>query len=430
MELLVDLHIHSHFSRATSPEMNLSCLYRYGKIKGINIIGTGDFTHPAYFKEIKEKLEPAENGLFKLKDEFARGEDRFVPQSCKGNLIRFVPTVEISSIYSKAGRVRKVHNLIVAPDLKAVTEINARLAKIGNLTADGRPILGLDSKELLKITLASDPRAFFIPAHIWTPWFSIFGSKSGFNSLQEAFEELTPEIKALETGLSSDPFMNWRWSNLDGITLISNSDAHSPGKLAREANVLDITPGYDELINAIKTGDERFKGTIEFFPDEGKYHLDGHRLCKIRFTPEETRKHKGICPVCGKALVIGVENRVEELADRDDQYKPKNHKQVEYIIPLSEIISEIVNVKSTSSAKVKNEFERICTSLGDEFSVLRKIPIDEMKAKGFPELAEGIRRMRGGFVHIEPGYDGVYGIIKVFAGKSDRLYLQGQTNLL
>ena len=397
--------------------MNSEDLYYWGKIKGINVLGTGDFTHPAYFAELREKLEPAEPGLYRLKEDFASTHDAKLPASLKNNLFRFLLTVEISNIYSKNGKVRKLHNLLVAPSLEVAAELNERLARIGNLKADGRPILGLDSKELLKICLQTSKDILFIPAHIWTPWFSMFGSKSGFDSITEAFEDLAGEIKAIETGLSSDPFMNWRLSQLDGLTIVSNSDAHSPGKLGREANVLNCELDYYAIVKAIKTNNEHFLGTIEFFPEEGKYHYDGHRLCGVRFTPTETKQHHGICPKCGKPLVIGVENRVEDLADRAADYKPKQHKQVEYIIPLVELLAEIKGVKSSNSSAVVKSYEKICAALGDEFSILRKLPITDIKQAGFPEIAESLTRMRKGEVHVEPGYDGVYGVIKVFESR-------------
>ncbi|HSW37809.1 MAG TPA: endonuclease Q family protein [Candidatus Saccharimonadales bacterium] len=428
MELVVDLHVHSRYSRATSKDCTLAGLYKWGKIKGINIIGTGDFTHPAWFAELREQLEPADPGLFKLKDEIAKQIDKEVPASCRDNLIRFVPSVEIACIYSKAGRVRKLHNLLVAPSLESVAKINDRLSRIGNLKADGRPILGLDSKELLKITLESDPTALFIPAHIWTPWFGMFGSRSGFDSLEEAFEELAGEIKIIETGLSSDPAMNRRVSQLDGVTVTSNSDAHSPQKLGREASVVNCQVSYADIAGAFKTNDERFVGTIEFFPEEGKYHYDGHRACGVRFTPAETRGHKGICPVCGKPLTVGVDYRVEELADRPGEPKASAGKQVEYIIPLAEIIAEIKNVKSVSSAAVTRLYHEVINRLGDEFSVLRSVPIETIRAAGFSELASAITKMRGGDVLLDPGYDGVYGTIKVLKNKQEQL--SNQTSLL
>lgn len=416
MEIILDVHIHSQYSRATSRQMNAMDLYRWAKIKGISVMGTGDFTHPKYFAELQEQLEPAEDGLYKLKKKYADKQDKLVPPSCRNNQVRFLLTVEISTIYSKNGKVRKLHNLLILPSFKAAEKTITTLNKIGNLKADGRPILGLDSKELLKITLDADSKALFIPAHIWTPWFSMFGSKSGFNSMEEAFEELTPNIYAVETGLSSDPFMNWRVKDLDGLTLISNSDAHSPEKLGREANVLNCDLSYTSIYETLKTNDKRFVGTIEFFPQEGKYHYDGHRTCNVRFTPDQTKKHKGLCPKCKLPLVVGVDYRVGELADskRGESYKPKKHKSVEYIIPLVEMIAEVKGVKGVASKTVKSEYAALTTAFGSDFNILRKVPIEAIKKGGFPEMAEALKRMRAGKVYIEPGYDGVFGVIKVF----------------
>jgi DNA helicase-2/ATP-dependent DNA helicase PcrA len=431
-ELIVDLHIHSHFSRATSKNCDLQGLYRWGKIKGINIIGTGDFTHPEWFAELRENLEPAEPGLFKLRQDLADEIDKTLPESVRGNIIRFVPTVEIATIYSKGGKVRKLHQLLVMPSFTAVSEINARLERIGNLKADGRPILGLDSKELLRHTLEADARGLYIPAHIWTPWFGLFGSKSGFDTIQEAYEELSPEIRAIETGLSSDPSMNWRVQNLDGLAVVSNSDAHSPQKLGREATVIRTELSYDSIIGALKTNDERLVGTIEFFPEEGKYHHDGHRACNVRFEPEQTRAHDGLCPVCGSPLVVGVNYRVGELADplRAGDFLPPRPKQVEYIIPLPEVLAELHGTKSVSSVKVVADYERAYRLLGDEFSILRNVPIDQIRDAGLPLLAIAIERMRARDVVLEPGYDGVFGVIKVFKNLSERQEMLNQLSLL
>ncbi len=425
MELILDLHIHSHYSRATSRDCNLEGLYKWGKIKGINIIGTGDFTHPAWFAELQEKLEPAEPGLYRLKENLSKSIDAELPKSVRNNLMRFILTVEISNIYSKSGKVRKLHNVVVAPSFECVSEINTQLARIGNLKADGRPILGLDSKELLRMTLKTDSRMLFIPAHIWTPWFAMFGSKSGFDTIEEAFEELTPEIKAIETGLSSDPFMNWRLDQLKNVAILSNSDAHSPQKLGREATVLNLDMkaslselSYDNIIDAIRKNDERLVGTIEFFPQEGKYHFDGHRACKIRFTPEETKKHQGICPVCHNPLTVGVDYRVGELANHAETYRPGKHKSVEYIIPLTEVIAELEGVKSATK-NVWGIYERVYSALGNEFDILRKISTEEIAEAGFSNLSDAIKRMRSGKVYVDPGYDGVYGVIKVYGNRTE-----------
>lgn len=428
---MVDLHVHSKYSRATSKNSDLEGLYFWGKLKGIHIIGTGDFTHPEWFNEFQSKLEPAEPGLFRLKPELADEIDKRLPPSVRNTPIRFVPSVEIATIYSKGGKVRKLHQLVVVPSFKAVSELNARLERIGNLKADGRPILGLDSKELLRHALESDPNALYIPAHIWTPWFGMFGSKSGFDSITEAYEELAPEIRAIETGLSSDPHMNWRVHHLDGIAITSHSDAHSPGKLGREATVMQTDNlSFDNLLGAIKSNDERLVGTIEFFPEEGKYHLDGHRVCNVRFTPEETRAAGGLCPVCGKPLVVGVHNRLEELAVRPHGHQPENAKRVEYIIPLAEILAELKGTKSTSGKAVVAAYHEVIDRLGDEFSVLRSVPVGAIEAAGFPLLALAITRLRAGDVVREAGYDGVYGTIKVFKDANERAQTMNQLSLL
>lgn len=419
MKLIVDFHIHSKHSRATSRDMDLQHLYRWGKIKGINVIGTGDFTHPGWFAELREKLEPAEVGLFKLKDDLANEQDKTLPDQIRQQPLRFLLTTEISSIYSKNEKVRKMHNVLIAPSFESVSKIIAKLQAIGNLASDGRPILGLDSKKLLAITLEADERNIFIPAHIWTPWFSLFGSKSGFDSIKEAFEELTPHIRAIETGLSSDPFMNWRVDQLKDIAIISNSDAHSPQKLGREATIFDCMLTYDDIIGGLRSNDHRLVGTIEFFPQEGKYHYDGHRICKTVYSPEETRRRGGICPKCGKPLVVGVDYRVSELSNHPETYKPAKHKSVEYIIPLAEIIAQLRGTKSSTSKPVMKEYESIYTTLGNEFDVLRTVPIETIRSAGFETLAIAIDRMRKGQIHVQPGYDGVYGVIKVFASEKD-----------
>ncbi len=425
--MIVDLHLHSHFSRATSSDMDLLHLYDWAKLKGINVLGTGDFTHPGWVQEIKEQLVPAEPGLFQLKPEFAKPRDKQLPASYQANKLRFMLTAEISTIYSRADQVRKLHHVLLAPSLKVVAKINQELDQIGNLQADGRPILGLDSRDLLKIVLAAE--GFLIPAHIWTPWFAMFGSKSGFDTIEAAFGDLSSEIKAIETGLSSDPFMNWRLSQLDHLTLVSNSDAHSPRKLGREANLIDVDYDYQQILQAIKTNDERFLGTIEFFPQEGKYHYDGHRKCDVCFSPSQTKKHQGLCPQCGKPLVLGVDYRVEQLADRPADFKPKQHKKVEYIIPLPEILAEISQVKGTQTKTVQTKFRHLLKTFGSEFKILRELDLAELKAAGYPVLAEALRRLRQEQVIVKPGYDGVYGQIKLFKDEPELKSFQGQSKL-
>ncbi len=400
MKFIGDFHIHSKYSRATSPRTDLRNLSRWAEIKGINVLGTGDFTHPEWFKELKEKLKPAEPGLFCLKNSESQ--------------IRFLLTSEISCIYSKKNRVRKIHVLIFAPSFEIVDKINTHLGWIGNLKSDGRPILGLDVKELLKIVLDISEDCFVVPAHIWTPWFSLFGSKSGFDTTEECFEDYSKYIYAMETGLSSDPAMNWRLSALDKITLISNSDAHSPEKVGREANVFDTELSYSAIIKAIKSKDpKRFLYTIEFFPEEGKYHYDGHRNCGVVASPQETKKYGGICPVCGRPLTIGVLNRIEELADRGNGFIPEGAIPFKKLIPLKEIIAEVLDVGS-SSKRVEREYQKMIDTFGSELRILLDIPENELKNIALPGVADGIAKMRKGSVFVEPGYDGVYGKIKVF----------------
>ncbi len=428
MELLVDLHVHSHYSRATSRNCTIEGLYFWGKLKGINVIGTGDFTHPEWFQEFRDKLTPVEGGLFELRKEIADEIDRTLPASVRSNLIRFVPSVEIATIYKKGERVRKLHQLIIMPSFEAVSRLNAQLERVGNLKADGRPILGLDSYELLRFALEADKDTLYIPAHIWTPWFGLFGSKSGFDTLTEAYEDLAPEVHAIETGLSSDPAMNWRLKQLDGLAITSNSDAHSPQKLGREATIVNTNLTYVDVIGAIRTNDRRLAGTIEFFPEEGKYHYDGHRACGVKFSPKETKAHDGICPVCHKPLVVGVDYRVDELADRAiEDEKPS--KTVEYIVPLTEVVAELHGTKSTSGKAVVAEYDKLIANLGDEFSILRKLPLDTIREYS-PQVALAVERIRTDKVHKEAGYDGVYGTIKVFKDAAERAETLNQLSLL
>lgn len=407
MFFYADLHIHSKYSRATSKDCNLEQLAIWAQKKGLSVISTGDFTHPAWFKEINEKLIPDGNGAYRLKPEIEK--QIFI----NNNPVRFLLSVEISTIYKKGDKTRKVHHVVFAPDLEAAGKFRQKLDAIGNINSDGRPILGLDSRSLLETTLESGEGSYIIPAHIWTPWFSVLGSKSGFDSIEECYEDLSDYIFAVETGLSSDPEMNWRVSKLDKFRLVSNSDAHSPSKLAREATVFDTNPDYYSIMNALKTGNG-YVGTVEFFPEEGKYHEDGHRKCNICLTPEETRQVNGICPVCGKPLTIGVLNRVCELADRgcNNTFKPATAGQVFSLVPLPEIISEIMQV-GPSSKSVTNEYERLIHKFGSEFSILREVPVEDL-SKNFPLLGEGISRLREGKVIKHAGFDGEYGVIKLF----------------
>ncbi len=414
MRIIADFHIHSRFARGTSKEINLENLNKWALVKGVNVLGTGDFTHPGWFEELKNGLEPAEEGLFKLKNN----------SSSLQKSVRFILSSEISCIYSKGGKVRKVHIVVLAPGFKEVEKINQELSKIGNLKSDGRPILGLDAKELVKIVLEVCPKCFIIPAHIWTPWFGILGSKSGFDSIEECFEDYAKYIYAGETGLSSDPPMNWRVSSLDKIALVSNSDAHSLEKIGREANVFETNLSYSEIIEAIKEKNpEKFLYTIEFFPEEGKYHYDGHRACDISFSPKETKKYNGICPVCGKPLTIGVLNRVEELADREEGFMPKNKIAYKSLIPLKEIISKALLVGEQSKI-VQKEYEKLIDNFGDEFNILLFVSENEIKKIAMEGVAEAIAMVRRGKVEMIPGYDGVFGKIVLNFDKINKKVFQ------
>jgi len=413
MSFIADLHIHSCYSRATSKEMNPQNIFKWAQIKGVTVIATGDFTHPLWFAELREKLEPAEEGLFALKKEFQCSNINEVPDSCKGD-VRFILSAEVSSIYNKKNKVRKIHNLIYAPDFETVSKINSELTKIGNLRSDGRPILGLDAKELLKIVLDSGDDSMLIPAHAWTPHFSVFGSVSGFDSLEECFDELTPNIHAIETGLSSDPAMNWRLSTLENVTLLSNSDAHSPAKIAREANIFNTDLSYEAIKNAIIEGNNnKFLGTIEFFPEEGKYHFDGHRACKTRMLPKDTKNNNNLCPVCQKKVTVGVMHRVDLLADREEGFKPESSPTFECLIPLAEIISEAIGV-GVNSKTVQREYMKLVSALGNEMKVLQESDIEKIKSVSSSKIGDGIDKVRKGNISINPGYDGEYGTIKVF----------------
>ena len=408
MKTIADLHIHSRFSMATSKEGTPENLDFWARKKGISLIGTGDFTHPVWREELKKRLIAEGNSLYRLRDEYVKEESRKFP----GEGTHFVVSGEISSIYKKNGKTRKVHNVILLPSLEAADAMAQHLEKIGNIHSDGRPILGLDSHDLLEMMLDVCPEGILIPAHIWTPHFSVLGAKSGFDSVEECFEELTPYVHALETGLSSDPAMNWRISKLDRYQLISNSDAHSPSKLGREANLLDIDCSYEGLYQAIQTG-QGLEGTVEFFPEEGKYHFDGHRKCGVSLSPVEAERMGGICPVCGKKLTMGVDHRVEQLADRAEGFVKEDCKKYESLVPLPEVISACMGY-STASKKVQGCFEQMIQTLGTEFDILRNVPSEDIKSCAGERIAEGIENVRTGKVKRIPGYDGEYGKIQLF----------------
>ena len=391
--------------------MDIAHIAEWAKLKGITLMGTGDFTHHLWLEELKHNLEDLGNGLYKYQD------------------VYFILTAEISSIYSKKGRSYRIHNIIFSPSFKTTDKINEALGRRGNLASDGRPILGLDAEEVARIVFDIDENCMVVPGHMFTPWFSLFGSMSGFDKIEDCFEEQTSKIFAGETGLSSDPIMNWRLSQLDKITLISNSDSHSPSKIGREANVFDCELNYKTIREVLRTKDKkRFLYTIEFFPEEGKYHFDGHRLCGVRFSPAETRAHKGICPKCGKPVTVGVMNRVEQLADRQEGYVPSNSIPFKNLVPLDEIIAEAKGIAKTSQG-VEREYHSCLAKLGTEFEILTQIPKETLIKNLSPRITEGILKAREGKVNIQAGYDGEYGKISIFSDEDKKDTTEKQLTL-
>lgn len=417
MKTIVDLHMHSHYSRATSKQLTVAGIAKFAAIKGVGVIATGDISHPKWLEEIERDVEEDGSGFLRMKD--GKSETRFILFG------------EIASIYKKNGVGRRVHTLFGVSSIAAAKRVNATLQKLGfNITYDGRPIIGMDVKELAKIYLDADPHALIIPAHIWTPWFSVFGSKSGFDTIEECFEEVSNYVYGIETGLSSDPAMNWRVSNLNDMTILSNSDAHSPANIGREANVFNLPERtYAALYESIKNN-TNLDYTIEFYPEEGKYHLDGHRTCGVRFTPAETKKNKGLCPKCGLPVVVGVMNRVEELADQT--IEASGHKKIPFksIVPLPEIIKSAFGIKTVSSKRVQAEYEKIIGGVGNEFHVLLDASPEEIARVADPLVAEGIARVRTGAIHIEPGYDGLFGTVEVFTEAERSAFQPKQETLL
>jgi uncharacterized protein (TIGR00375 family) len=405
MRFIADFHLHSKYSRATSKNMEVETLARWAKKKGITLLGTGDFTHPTYFAELRSKLEPLGNGLLRLK----KGDQG----------IQYILTTEVSNIYTQDGKVRRIHTLIFAPSFEVVEGIRSKLGNLGKLSSDGRPIFSFTAKELAKMVLDISTDCLIIPAHAWTPWFSIFGANSGFDSIEECFGEMSPHIHAIETGLSSDPEMNWRLSALDPITLISNSDAHSPNRLGREANAFDCELDYREIAETIRKKDrKKFLFTIEFFPEEGKYHYDGHRQCGVIFSASQTKANQYLCPKCHKKLTVGVMHRVEELADRPEGFIPKNAIPSIHLIPLEELIAEAMGYRVGTKA-VEGEYERLLERGGSEFQILLDATPDELASFVPAKILEAIVRMRQGKVSIIPGHDGVYGKITLFPEKRE-----------
>lgn len=412
MKFIADIHIHSHFSIATSKNLTPEHLDYWAQLKGVDVVGTGDCAHPGWLEELKEKLKPAGNGLYRLKEKYKlKSPHVYLPKRCRRD-VYFILTGEISSIYKKTGKVRKVHNVCVLPDFDSVDKLQLKLSKLGNIKSDGRPILGIDAKEILRMTLETSDMSYVIPAHIWTPWFSVLGAKSGFDNIEECYEDLTPHIFAVETGLSSDPPMNWACSFLDSFSLVSNSDAHSPEKLGREANLFNTEVSYSGIYKALKHK-KGFLGTIEFFPQEGKYHYDGHRKCNTCWDPVRTINHGGVCPVCSKPVTKGVMYRVAELADRANIFESKNRKDFYSITSLISLIAEIEKTEPTSKKARKQYFE-LLDKVGPDFYTLLFAKPDEVRKKAGSLLATGIERMRNRQVNIQEGYDGEFGRITVF----------------
>ena len=406
MKFFADLHIHSKYSRATSNQMDLEGISEMAKLKGIKLMGTGDFTHPIWFATLKENISTIGNGLFMF------------------NNIYFILTCEVSNIYVKNGKLRKIHNIIVTPSLDSAEKVADFLSRYGKTESDGRPILSLDSDKMFERIMEIDERNYLIAAHIWTPWFSLFGSKSGFDSIEECFGEHLQKILALETGLSSDPEMNWMWSKIDNFTLVSNSDAHSPTNIGREANCFDCEMDYDTITHVIKEGDSnKFLFTIEFFPEEGKYHFDGHRRCDISMHPNEAKSKGNICPRCGRPLTIGVLHRVMELSDRDFGYKPEGKIPFKKVVPLMEIIASAMG-HGKGTKTVERKYRELISRLGTEFEILLDVAYEDIKKVTDGSIADGILKVRKGEVEVKAGYDGVFGDVSILGSKEGKKQLE------
>jgi uncharacterized protein (TIGR00375 family) len=429
MKFIADLHLHSKFSRATSKEMVLDVLALWAKIKGIKLLATADFTHPEWLFLLKQKLEPTGNGFFRLKHILSTTDEYLKSFLLSPDDVSFILSSELSFIYSKKGKVRKIHLILLAPDFESVDRVNHKLSGLGNLRSDGRPMLGMDAKAFVKIVADLCPECVVIPSHIWTPWFSLFGANSGFDAIEECFEEMTPFIFALETGLSSDPAMNWRLSALDRYSLVSNSDAHSPSKIGREANAFDTDFSYKGLIHAIKSKDaDKFLYTVEFFPEEGKYHYDGHRKCGVLFSPRESMRHNDICPQCGKKLTIGVMHRVAELSDREEGEGPTLKVPYKNLIPLNEIIAQAVD-KTPECQSVWDVYFHFIHEFENEQRILIEASIEDLRRISPERVGLGVERMRKGKVRIVPGHDGCFGEISLFEEETFEEEAQGQLKL-
>lgn len=423
MRVFADLQIHSRFARAVSSRMVVPTIAEWSRKKGVDIVATGDWTHPIWYRELRANLVEAREGLYKVK-----GQKEKYPL--------FLLSTEVSSIYSHGGKTRRIHTLIFAPNFSALERINQELAKRGvKLMSDGRPTTGLSARDIADISLSVDERCLIIPAHAWTPWFSLYGSQSGFDSILDCFQDLTGYIYAIETGLSSDPAMNWRIEELEDRQLVSFSDAHSPEKIGREATVFDLKElSFEAISNAIKgEGEDKIDFTIEFYPEEGKYHYSGHRNCKVIYSPKEIKNKGSICPVCGKTLTVGVMSRVESLASQNveteakkDQYgvrwiKDKKGKRPPYVmmVPLMEILSEVFEV-GVNTQTVEGEYEKLVNQFGSEFDVLLKTPLKDIESHFPKEVSQAISKVRGGDIFIKPGYDGVFGEVKIWKDEDKR----------
>jgi DNA helicase-2/ATP-dependent DNA helicase PcrA len=410
MPFFVDLHVHSRYARATSRNANLVELAWWARRKGITVLGTGDFTHPAWSQELRDGLVPAEPGLFRLRDELERAVVERLPPSCREPL-RFLLQVEVSTAFHRDGRARRMHHLLYVPDLEVAAILTDRLGRRGNLSEDGRPTLAMDASDLLEVTLGSGDGAYLVPAHVWTPWFAVLGSKSGFDRVEDCYADLAGHIFAVETGLSADPPMSWRVSRLDRFRSVSYSDAHAPSRLGREATELDTGLDYFAIRHALETG-EGFQGTVELFPEEGRYHLSGHRRCGVRLEPAEARRAHMRCPVCGKRLTMGVLQRVEDLADRPAGARPEGAASCRSLLPLDEVVAEVTGV-GTASKTVRRTVDAMIEQLGPELPILEHVALDDIDKAGFPAVAEAIGKVRRGQVERDPGFDGEYGSIRL-----------------
>jgi uncharacterized protein (TIGR00375 family) len=436
MRIIADLHFHSRFSRACSPDLTIPNLEKTAAFKGVQLLGTGDFTHPGWMAEIREMLEPAEKGLYKVRKEFLISRsDLSRPPATRPSPgeegVRFVLTSEISSIYKQGGKTRRVHTVVVMPSIEAAEKFSTGLKKRGaNLASDGRPIVGIPAQELAAMALEAEPRALVAPAHIWTPWFAMFGSMSGFDSVEECFGDIAPQIFAVEMGMSSDAGMNWRVANLDRMALLASSDSHSLHRIGREGNVFDLPEGqvfsYDWVYNVIKNKDpKQFLYTIKYYPEEGRYHYDGHADCKFSCKPQETKKLKGLCPRCGRTLTVGVLSRVEQLADRPEGFRPDNAIPTRHLVPLEEVIADALG-KGVGTKTVQGEYESLVRQASGEFQVLLDLSYEELAGFTQTTIVEGIKRNREEKLHIEPGYDGLYGKVQIFTEEERGQFLKSK----